>query len=503
MMKMTIMNTIIKYLTIIIFAGTVFSCNEDTFLEHEFVNSVVDDNFLTQPSHADEAVIGMYDVVGYQGLWKWDRIMLGSSAADEVAEDHNDPGWPHLVNIDNYRWFPENVRIWEHWVDNYIGIKMANAIIDKVPIIEDMEVNLSERYVAEAKCLRAMFYYNLVTAHGDVPLILEELSPAKAREITRTPETEVWAQIIKDLTEAEAILPDAYPSDTDAGRVTRGTANTMLSKVYLWQKDYDNAASAALEVINSPAGYDLEPEYADLFNGVSEHSKERIFAVNCAADIGGSMWGRKIDEGNRNYLWGPYFRWSWFIQPDRGYIDFNDHRVDTMTLDMRNGETYDKNNDGIIDTVSADAIPASPPHDAHIMKQVPVNDNLNDGKVWQGGLNYVDILVLRYSEVLLNYAEALVESGQSAQALPYLNQVRTRANLSDITTTDANELRDIILNERKLEFCFEGKRFFDLKRVGRLEEFLGPLGFKAGRHENFPIPQSEIDITQMKQNTGY
>jgi hypothetical protein len=139
------------------------------------------------------------------------------------------------------------------------------------------------------------------------------------------------------------------------------------------------------------------------------------------------------------------------------------------------------------------------------MKYVPIDANISggNGAFNRGQAGYVDIQILRFSEVLLNYAEALVETGQATQALPYINQIRNRAKLSDITTTDANELRDIILNERKLEFCFEGKRFFDLKRVGRLEEFLGPLGFVTGRHENFPIPQSEIDITQMQQNQGY
>ena len=496
------MNTILKYLTIILLTVFLFSCNEETFLEHDFVNSVVDDNFITQPSHADEAVVGMYDVIGYQGLWKWGRIMLGSSAADDVAEDHGDPAWADLINLDKYRWFPENLYIWEHWVDNYNGIKMANEIIDKVPNIEGLDASLSARYVAEAKCVRAMMYYNLVTAHGDVPLLLHGLGPEEARQITQSPADEVWAQIIQDLTDAKAVLPDSY-SQEESQRVTKGAANAMLSKVYLWQKDYAKAESTALEVINSPAGYELEPEYADLFNGVSEYSAERIFAVNCAADIGGSMWGRKYDEGNRNYLWGPYFRWSWFMQPDRPHIDFSDHRVDTMTVDMRNGETYDKNNDGVIEPDGPDAVPASPPHDAHNLKYVPVNDNLNAGKIWGGGLNYVDVQVLRYSEVLLNYAEALVEQGQSSEALPYINMIRNRAKLGDVTTTNQNELRDIILNERKLEFCFEGKRFFDLKRVGRLEEFLGPLGFKSGKNENFPIPQSEIDITQMQQNPGY
>ena len=116
---------------------------------------------------------------------------------------------------------------------------------------------------------------------------------------------------------------------------------------------------------------------------------------------------------------------------------------------------------------------------------------------------HVDQVMIRLSEVYLDYAEALVQQDKNVStAVEYVNKVRRRAGASDITTTNKGELLDIILNERKVEFCFEGKRFFDLKRVDKLQQVLGPLGWKS-HMVNYPIPQEEIDLTQMEQNTGY
>jgi phosphosulfolactate synthase (CoM biosynthesis protein A) len=111
--------------------------------------------------------------------------------------------------------------------------------------------------------------------------------------------------------------------------------------------------------------------------------------------------------------------------------------------------------------------------------------------------------MIRLSEVYLDYAEALVQQGKDiGTAVEYINKVRRRGGSSDIATTDQTELLIIILNERKVEFCFEGKRFFDLKRAGKLQQFLGPLGWKDYM-VNYPIPQEEIDLTKMEQNPGY
>jgi len=131
-------------------------------------------------------------------------------------------------------------------------------------------------------------------------------------------------------------------------------------------------------------------------------------------------------------------------------------------------------------------------------------------KVWVPGSTTIEqwghnLRYIRFAEVLLIAAEALNENGQSGTALTYLNMVRNRAGVDDITTTDQNELRDIILRERMLELAMEGNRFYDLVRTGKAQQFLGPLGFMTGKHELLPIPQSEIDLSGgvLTQNPGW
>ena len=129
--------------------------------------------------------------------------------------------------------------------------------------------------------------------------------------------------------------------------------------------------------------------------------------------------------------------------------------------------------------------------------EVVVNSNYETSE--EGVFAAGDALAKRYRQITTAVADGTIAA---LNAIEYINRVRRRANASDITTTNTQELLDIILNERKVEFCFEGKRFFDLKRVGRLKEFLGPLGWKD-HMVNYPVPQEEIDLTQMTQNDGY
>ncbi len=438
-------------------------------------------------------------------------MILGSSGADDIVEDHGDANWATLIAIDKYNWSPVETspqHNWAHWTANYVGIQRANLVLEKLPSLEGLDGTLKKRYIAEVKTLRAFYYYNLVTAYGDVPLILTNVGYNGAVGLERAPEDQVWNQIIKDLTEAGSDLPDVYGSPEDHARVTKGMTNALMAEAYLWKKDWANAASTAKKVIDSPAGYKLEANYADLFNGVAEFSDEAIFTASRAAGAEKqSIWSDYIDETNYVVLWGPFQPWSWFYQPDTNfvrhntYIDATDIRIDTMTLDG-NSEVYDLNNDGVIDPAGDDLIPTAPPGNIHLMKWIPYGVDLKDGVIWSGGLGQVDQQLIRLAEVYLDYAEALVQQGNGAEALTYINMIRARAEASDIVTTDQNELLAIILNERKVEFCFEGKRYFDLKRAGKLQEFLGPLGWKS-HMDRYPIPQEEIDLTNMSQNPGY
>jgi hypothetical protein len=377
-------------------------------------------------------------------------------------------------------------------------------VILNVPLIEGLSSDLSNRYVAEAKALRALFYYNLVTAFGDVPLITEALTADDLRVLTNDPASDTWAQIVLDLEEAKGDLPESY-GDLDLGRVTSGFANAMLSKVDLWTGEYQKAINAA----NLVTGYALEPNYADMFNGTAESGQEVILDIQMASGSPTEgIFDTESSEVNRSHLTGPFFAWSRFMQPSRDFIDnmFDPddvRRGDEVLLDYNQGDTYD-NQDDTYDKDGdgePDDLPSNEPVNAHVLKYV-LKGNITGGEVWSGGFQTVNVIISRYAEVLLNQAEAYNELGQDTDALGPLNLVRQRAGLAAITTTDQQQLRDIILDERAKEFAWEGHRFFDLKRAGKLSEVLAPLGWQS-HMVVFPIPQTEIDLTEIQQNDGY
>lgn len=479
------------------------ACQEE-FLEQEYENGLVDANFFQKPEHAEKALTAVYDVLGFEGQYILTRIALGSSAADDIAELHGDFSrvGTGFVELDGYNWHSASRYIMDHWYSGYKGIKRANDVIHNVADIPGMDAERAQRYVAEAKALRALFYYNLVTVFGDVPLVTTTLTLEESRTLERAPASDIWNQIVLDLNEALPVLPDSY-DEGNLGRVTSGLVNALLSRVYLWTQDYEKAVQAA----NRVTGYALEPVYAHLFNGVAESGQESILEVmNASGSPVENIWRTEGSEVNRSIFHGPVFSWSHFMQPDREFIDnaFEEgdrRRGDDVLLDQREGDTYDINGDGTID--ENDEIPANPPVDAHILKYVKQDADLTSGGVWVGELQTVNVIIMRYAEVLLNKAEALNELGQTGEALVPLNQVRERAGLPPVTISDQDQLRDVILRERAVEFSFEGHRFFDLKRAGKLAEVLESRGFVAGKHEVFPIPQTEIDLTNITQNPGY
>lgn len=491
-----------KYIIIALFFLTFCVSCQDEFLEQEYVNGLIDQNFFTTPEHAEKALTAVYDVLGHEGQNILSRVTLGSASADDVSNLHGDQARVGLglIEVDLYNWHTSSRYIMDHWYSNYKGIGRANQLISNIGNIEGLDANLANRYIAEAKALRALFYYNLVTAYGTPPLILNPITLEESKEITNSSESEIWTQIIVDLTDAASVLPSK--GNTEIGRVTSGFANGLLAISYLWTKEYDKAIAAA----NKVTGYTLETNYMDLYNGVAENGDEKILDVmNVAGSPTENIWWTETSEVNRLVLTGPIFNWSQSNQPARPFIDNffeeNDVRLRDAVLDKLNGETYDLNGDGVQDPNSS--IPVNTPVLAHSLKWVRNGSDLTSGAVWSGGLQDVNVTIMRYGEILLTIAEALNESGKTNEALVPLNRIRVRAGLNPITSATQSELRDIILHESGAEFCFEGHRFFDLKRMGKLNEFLAPLGWIQNKMEVFPIPQTEIDLTNLVQNPGY
>lgn len=420
-----------------------------------------------------------------------DDARKGSSPADQVS------------TVGAYDAFAINTQqdgLDRWWAAVYQGIRNANIAITYIPTVP-MDDALRTRYVAEARFLRALFYFDMVRAWGGVPLVTV---PDPPLNMTRATSDEVYTQIISDLTFAAQNLPerDAY-AGSDIGRATKGAAKAYLAKAYLFKGDLINAEQPALDVILS-GKYSLETNFEDA-NGVNGNfGLESVFEVgakpNDGNDNGGAQYANTQGiRGSPNRGWG-------FNRPSVDLInsfEANDPRKDASIIFL--GEVL-----GGVNTLGDLTNP-----DTIKVNNVIVEVECYNQKVWTPGADTPSQWghhrrLMRYADVLLMAAEILNKNGNSGQARIYLNQVRLRARggngaiLPDITETDQNLLHDIIINERRHELALEGHRFWDLVRTGKAATILGPLGYTA-KYDLLPIPQSQIDLSQgrITQNPGW
>jgi starch-binding outer membrane protein, SusD/RagB family len=476
----------------IIFLITVMlsSCSEQ-FLDLKPISTATSDNFYRTADDFRNAVNG-----GYAGL-QASGITSNSYIFGEISSDNTVAVASGSVTdqdeFDRFYIKTTNPYISSRWNDSYSVIARYNTILDKIGAIT-MDETLKNRYIAETKFLRAVVYFTLVRTFGDVPLILKPVStPDEGYAFGRNPKTEVYAQIEKDLADAEAVLPVSYAT-ADIGRATKGAAKALLGKVYLTQKKFPAAASKLKEVVDLGV-YTLLPSYADVFKVANKNNKESVFDVQYKS--GGS------GEGNG---------WPNSFAPQNSgnsVIAFGGDGNNQPTADVIGAyETGDLRKDVSVASSYVNAAGQVIP-DKFIKKyyDVPVakNDNGNN------------IPVIRYADVLLMYAESLNEvSFQPAgDALNYLNQIRTRAGLAKKTAVDIPDQQAFRLameQERRVELAFEGHRWFDLVRTDRAITVLNgkkdQIRLVANLTANnmvFPIPQSQIDINKDKiqQNPGY
>ncbi len=487
----------LKVLTFITATIFLFSC-KDEFLEKSPQGQVTQENFPSNPADALAATNAVYEVLRYgtyhRGFYPIDDIMSddalkGSSPGDLTAD---------LLPFDVFDHNVTNPFILNWWRALYTGVRRANVVIDRVPSVK-MSTELKSRYLAEARFLRALYYSDLARGFGGVPLVTE--SEVKT-DFTRSSLTQTYDFIEADLRKAMDVLPEAseYAAE-DIGRATKGAAKALLARVYLYQEEFDSAAIFAEEVINSQQ-YGLENSFENAFRQETEFGMESVFEVGGIGAQGG------ITAGNNDYSIGQGVRGT----PNRG-IGANRPSMDLINSfeegDPRMQATVifvGEELDGI--EILGD--PQTPDTTANGQPET------YNQKIWTPGTTPFSNTehnrrLIRYAEVLLIAAEALNQTGNSAQALIYLNQIRERARegntdiLKDITETNPDVLEDIILNERRYELALEGHRYWDLVRTGKAPEILGPLGFQTNKHELLPIPQSERDITNglLDQNPNW
>lgn len=473
----------------ITFCCLAFLACQDDFLDVPLEDNTPAEEFFVSQLQAVEATNAMY---AYQIIWETSGFPY--TAILQIPSDDSDkgssPGDAAFLNdFNNFTFDATQEMINLYWTGQFRGINLANQVLTNVPGIA-MDESLKARLLAEAKFFRGYHYFNLVRVYGGVP-IYDGIPEDAIYNIPRNTPDEVYEFVISDLTEAAAALPVSY-EETEIGRATEGAAKGLLAKVNMYRGNWDQVLALTEEV--KGLGYDLLPDYYQVFRYQNEYNVESVFEIqstangNCQA---ASQYGQH--QGVRQQ-----FGWG-FNSPSEDLANAyeeGDLRRDASILFV--GETTPEG-----DVITAGNNPDNPTR-YNQKVYIPESDFLRNGCNNNADAN---IKILRFAEILLMNAEANNELGNTAAALENLNRVRNRAGLDDISATDQNALRMAIWNERRVELAFEGDRFLDLVRQGRAAEVLTAHGtqFRAGTNELFPIPANQILLSNevLEQNPGY
>lgn len=512
--------------------------------ENMITDTVADVQFST-PEGINEALIGAYQPL----RWFYGRepgMLMNLYGTDLFQEGQSYNSWwdsygPGL-NASTRLEPSGGILVWEHF---YQGINYANTVISRAPNVSGLEQSIRERYIAEAKFLRAHYYFVLVQHFGAIHLTLEETKEVEL-EAYRMPEEEIYAAILADLIDASEHLP---VQQTQFGRPTRYAAINHLAKVYLTKGDFDQAATHAIDVIeNGP--YRLLDNYADVFDPFNQRHEEVIWSV---------QWGDNPEVNNPGNELQRFFSPRQWLLPgligDDTYhvgiarfwpTDYalttlfgNDYRKEGLHIrnDARYKETFKEvwpyndapnipagralgdtaawfTNDPFMQELSDDQVAALPYRLIRIQDRNDVfSPTIQKHRYPRLRNNGRDYMYMRLAETYLIAAEALMFQGKRAEALNYFNVVRKRAEIpgTSIPLLKEEELDiDAILDERGRELAGELHRWPDLKRTGKLLERVRKYNPNAAslireHHVLRPIPQSQIDRTSnhFPQNPGY
>jgi len=493
-----------KKISIIIFTLLFFSACQKDFLEKKPIVGITEENFYRTEADAIAAVNAAYATLQFQlspaghFRWFWGDIM--SDDTEKGGSGDNDAF--NLLQLETFKG-PNNTDLLEsEWGADFEGIYRANVVLEKVPGIA-MNENLKARILGEAKFIRAWNFYNLVAMFGGVPLADHVLAPSEYN-LPRASADAIWDLIEKDLTEAVPVLwKRSVYAESDLGRITQGAAQSLLVKTYLWRQKWPKAKAAAEAVVNSNE-YQLVPNYADIFTIFGENNSESVFEIQYMNASGGNWGKNNANEGSLTNVFqrarGQFAGFGFNI-PTKNLVDeffkegFEDPRLKSTVF--RVGEPMgDRGTFTIAATGDLPYLYYPKKYFSSKSEDAPFGDAAPNG-----GSND---RVIRYSDVLLMHAEAAYHTGDEAGAKISLNKVRARVAIPAITAS-GNDLLTAIYRERRLELGLEAHRFFDLVRTGQASQALGSLGFRAGTHELFPIPQSQILATNgaLSQNPGY
>jgi hypothetical protein len=510
--------TLYKPIMILLLASFFYSCED--ILNTELKGSYTTETFFISEENAVLAINAAYRPLSFStdGAEIW---VVGDTRSDDAVKGGDAGDKADAGDIDEFVENTNNGVVATIWANYYEGITRCNYAIKNIGVMSLDIINneIQARLIAEAKFLRAYYYFLLVNIYGDVPVILE---PKLASELQIAPSkvSDIYTQIEKDCNEARVVLPVEYPT-MDIGRATQGAAIALLAKTYLFQEKWQDAHETAILLTQAPFTYQLTSQYQHNFNINYENNAESIFEIQHLSrqnPFSGNLLNQ-VFAAPADYGMGEGY---YFNQPTQNFVD-EFETVDiagTVYTDPRLDYAIGRENaqlPWIDDTITFSSAWTETGYIAKKQLQ-PISEVPGNIK-GDGDLNYTAI---RYADVLLWIAEAYNEDGNSAMALPYLNSVRKRARecfaadgnlinypnipeglLDDISVTDQNSLREIIRHERRTELGFEFHRYFDIMRYG---EAYANTVFSEIEHFNYqenrylPYPQRELDTNYELRN---
>ncbi|WP_420320131.1 RagB/SusD family nutrient uptake outer membrane protein [Flagellimonas sp.] len=502
-----------KYLIIVFCALWALGSCSDDFIDVKNKEVLTESSFWQTEAHALQALTSAYAALHSSSGSKWAFFEEMYTAMAYKGDDMiNNTAEIYGRSIANFTNTTDESGPFNIWSAAYAGIGRANQILQQVPEMEAISQSAKDEIIAEAKFLRAYFYFWLVTGFENVPLVTTfEVDPANLFPSQATA-AEIWAQIEKDLTEAEPNMALEHSGEW-RGRATQGSAKALLGKAYLFQEKWAQAEAKLAEVV--AMDYALLENYEDNFNGRAENGSESVFEIQFTGDRSNGNDERQVF----NFEVSPYAFGGWeLFYPSQWLVDEMKTDLDgggniservyaSIFFDDPGSEMYSRGADADIaySDVAADL------NHPKYFKKYAFNEDTN----FYNGTN---IAVIRFADVLLMYAEALNENNKTTEAIVEVNKVRERGGAAPLGAMTQSELRTQIRHhERPVELSMEfGIRWFDLYRWQRgstatesakatLENHGKPFAENfQDKHILFPIPLQEININEnLNQNPGW
>lgn len=502
-----------KYVIIVFVVSVLTACSESFFDKYP-TDSITLENYLNSADEVQSVLYSAYS--GMQGDFANSVVYLGDLPTDNAYDYKLNNSSAH-ISLNESSVDPQNSILSNLWFASYKIINRCCIVLDNVDQVE-MSAEEHDQFVGEAKFLRAYAYYVMVRVWGAVPLVLTDIEDfMEVYDYGRTDVAEIYTQIITDLEDAANLLPSYYTSSTDIGKITSVAANAVLADVYMTRQDFESAKSYLQEIINQEGDHlGLLSDYASIFDSNNANNKEIIFAIQYASNQSPQMnnYLSQATLGNIQQQ---------FIDPGNQGSQLYGVNIMLMTHEL---EAKYEENDLRRSVIYTNLIDAD--YNYFIPMTLKYFDYQN---VADNITGYPDsgceTIICRYSDILLRYAECLNETNDPTGAITYIKKVRDRAGVATNITANYESVFQAIEDERQLELCMEGHRWFDLLRTSRTQDIMNTYYSERKFDENetlqiyeygeanscsvedyellFPIPYDQVILNSEKliQNPGY